>query len=130
MQAPVPGSGEQWRGTVFFEEAHDAHGTEMFGMDTGNGPSLVHNGKTVGMSTFPFTVGRMDCNYLMDNPKVSRHHITLRRDNGQLTVQDENSSNHTYINGSMIPPFTPYALRDGDELRLGNERLIVKVGNE
>lgn len=54
---------------------------------------------------------------------VSRVHATLRRSGDFFEVEDMNSANGTYINGMPINPGIFHALKNGDELRLGNLRL-------
>ena len=52
---------------------------------------------------------------------VSSAHAKIIRRNGEFYVVDTNSSNHTYINGSMIPSMVEKPLKAGDRLRLANE---------
>jgi pSer/pThr/pTyr-binding forkhead associated (FHA) protein len=40
---------------------------------------------------------------------------------GQFFVVDTNSTNHTFVNGQMIPPNHETVLNDGDVLTLANE---------
>ena len=55
---------------------------------------------------------------------VSRVHAKLLINNGQYLVEDENSTNYTYINRQRLQPKTPTPIKDGDELRLG--RVVLK----
>ena len=52
---------------------------------------------------------------------VSSAHAKILRRNGEFFVVDTNSSNHTYINGTMIPSMVEQPLKAGDKLRLANE---------
>lgn len=118
-------SQEQWHGTVSFEN-YDNGKTEFCGFASAEKDLMMfYNGRTISVDRFPFTVGRTNCDFIIDSNKVSRHHITLTEADGSFFVQDESSSNHTYIDGVMIPPYSPCALHDGAELRLGNERITV-----
>ena len=51
-----------------------------------------------------FLVGKSsECDYqIPDNRKVSRKHCSFRISNGECYIRDENSTNHTYVNGKMI----------------------------
>ncbi len=40
---------------------------------------------------------------------------------------DENSKNHTYLNGKQLAPYTEAELKDGDELRLANENMTFHI---
>lgn len=130
VQQPRPVGGDaQWHGTVSFENTNGAGGkTEYIGADAVRENVLRGDGHTIRLTAFPFTVGRENCDYIINSIKISRHHITLMQQDGVVYVRDENSSNHTYLNGSMLAAYTPYPLQNGDELRLGNLRLIAEVG--
>lgn len=128
-QAPVArGQSEQWRGTIELQSSSMGTQTEFIGETSATKRLvLVHNGQQVPVTVFPFTVGRELCSYLINNPKVSRHHITISFADGVYTVTDNNSSNHTYYNDSMLAPYTAYELEDGATLRLGNEIILISI---
>ncbi len=70
------------------------------------------------------TLGRApDCNFVVDDPTVSRHHAVLRRDRDGWTIRDAGSTNGSAVNGWRVPEAR---LRSGDELSLGDLRLIVR----
>lgn len=50
---------------------------------------------------------------------VSRLHATLRLNESGITISDLGSANGTRINGSKIPPYTPYPLSNGDQVAFG-----------
>lgn len=50
---------------------------------------------------------------------VSGVHAELHHADGRLYVQDQRSTNGTFINGSPCPAFQPIAVPDGSRLRLG-----------
>ncbi len=128
LAAPAPvAPGEQWHGTVSFEST--ARGKTEFIDENGAQESVLRgDGHTIRLNSFPFTIGRVGCSYLISSSKVSRHHVTILQEDGVLYVRDENSSNHTYLNGAMLAAYTPYPLENGAELRLGNIRLILDLG--
>lgn len=91
---------------------------------------LIYQGREIPLRRFPFTVGRERCSLIIHNPTISQPHITIRKNNGTYYVEDEDSLNHTYINGTMIKPHEPMPLTDGAELLLARERLVLRMGND
>jgi hypothetical protein len=57
---------------------------------------------------------------------VSRLHARIFYDNGQYMLEDENSTNFTYLNRQKLAGKTPTALHDNDEVRLGRVLLRFK----
>jgi hypothetical protein len=50
---------------------------------------------------------------------VSRLHARIFYENGQYMLEDENSTNFTFLNRQKLAGKTPSALHDNDEIRLG-----------
>ena len=70
-------------------------------------------------------VGRSNIadNYVItDNRSVSRSHITLIIQNNICYIVDNNSLNNTYVNGVKLIPEKKVELKNGDSVRLSNER--------
>lgn len=59
--------------------------------------------------------------FVMSNNAVSRIHADIIVKNGRYFVKDNNSTNHTFINGTMIPVNSETEIFDGDALMLANE---------
>lgn len=79
----------------------------------------------VELTHFPFLVGTelgSVAYYVSGNAAVSRRHAEFSLQDGECVIVDQKSTNKTYINDCMIPPFTPRQLKDGDTIRLGNEK--------
>lgn len=70
-----------------------------------------------------FMVGKSaEADYqITDNRKVSRRHATFRISNGECYVRDNNSTNHTFINGKLIQPEFEIMLSNDDYIRMGDE---------
>lgn len=67
-------------------------------------------------------VGRLpDCDLLLDDPTVSKHHAVLRWDaaSEQASLQDQGSTNGSYVNGRLVFR-REVSLRDGDLLGFGD----------
>lgn len=56
---------------------------------------------------------------------VSRKHAAISTREGHYTLQDLDSTNGTWLNEKQIPANTPFILRNGDQIRLG--QLIVFI---
>ncbi|HEU5375371.1 MAG TPA: FHA domain-containing protein [Ktedonobacteraceae bacterium] len=57
---------------------------------------------------------------------VSRLHARIFYENGQYMLEDENSTNFTYLNRQKLAGKTPTPLHDNDEVRLGRVLLRFK----
>lgn len=71
------------------------------------------------------TVGRLpDCDVVVDDPSVSKHHATLSWDAvlSQAQVNDLGSSNGTTVNGVEVK--APRQVNDGDEVCFGDARFL------
>jgi hypothetical protein len=55
---------------------------------------------------------------------VSRQHARLLALGGQVTIEDLNSTNFTYVNRQRLQPGQRLPIRDGDEVRLARLVLI------
>ena len=61
---------------------------------------------------------------------VSRRHARIFLDEGQLAVEDLDSTNGTFLNGSRLEPYVSRPLYDGDVLRLGLLKIKAHVHTE
>jgi len=94
--------------------------------------SLLFELDDLSISTLPpvashenLSVGRLpDCDVVVDDPSVSKHHATLSWDEAlqQGLVTDLESSNGTQVNGADVK--LPTSLRDGDEVCFGEARFL------
>lgn len=57
---------------------------------------------------------------------VSRMHARIFVENGQYMLEDENSTNFTFLNRQKLTAKTPMALHDNDEIKLGRVLLRFK----
>lgn len=79
----------------------------------------------IELTHFPFLVGTElgSVAYCVSgNAAVSRRHAEFSLHDGECMITDQKSTNKTYINDCVITPFTPQPLKDGDIIRLGNEK--------
>ena len=89
-------------------------------------PTLTRRstGVTVNISKPVFRIGkerdRVDfC--VTENRTVSRVHATIYTRDGSCFIEDNNSTNKTYINGTPLLPEREIKLKSGDVLTLSNE---------
>lgn len=70
-------------------------------------------------------VGRSSGNDVaLDAASVSRYHVTLSRENGQIVLRDLDSVNGTYVDGKRIQANEPILLRGGEEILVGDLLLV------
>jgi transcriptional regulator with PAS, ATPase and Fis domain len=62
---------------------------------------------------------------ILADPRISRRHLSLEVDGEQVVVIDHGSRNGTFVNGRMCKRAL---VGDGDVIRLGSIRLIVRQG--
>ncbi len=85
-------------------------------MVTWNNQTFLLNGDLI-------RIGRAPQNEIpIDVAGVSRFHCQIRRQDGQLILEDLNSTNGTYVGGQPIAQ--PHVLNTGDEIFLCNEKLL------
>ncbi len=70
-------------------------------------------------------IGRgSDCDIVLPERPVSRHHAQVECDNSGYLLRDLGSKNGTFVNGQQVRG-KPYRLKDGDEIQIA---LRVKMG--
>lgn len=65
--------------------------------------------------------------WVSDNGAVSRSHADIINRDGAYFVRDNNSTNHTYLDGQMLTSSKEYPLQDGCKLVLGNEEFTFRL---
>lgn len=125
--APQPSSEEEWEGTVSLDYS-DEH-TVFMDAPLQFGPTLIHQNRRIDLAKLPFSIGKTGCSLNLNNPKVSRLHATIFQEGGTYYIRDEGSTNHTYVDGTILPPYTPYQLAQGATILLANEELRFEAGD-
>ena len=67
------------------------------------------------------------CGILLNEPRVSGVHATLKFEHGQLLIRDENSNNGTLVNNVRLSPSVWSPVPSGSLLRLGPVELSVRL---
>jgi len=74
-------------------------------------------------------IGRAPASTLrLDDPSVSRTHARISAGNGAVRIEDAGSSHGTYVDGVRVE--RPVALRDGAQIRVGDQELGVERRRE
>lgn len=70
-------------------------------------------------------VGRSTGNdIVLDTTGISRYHVKFTFNEHQARLEDLDSANGTYVDGVRLRPHEPYVLRGGEEIQIGDIRLI------
>ncbi len=86
-------------------------------------------GRVVEVGGDEFVIGRdEDCDLVLDDGKVSRHHAAIRVLDGEGELRDLGSANGTFVDGERID--RPVMLRGGEQVRVGRTVLEVEAGPE
>ncbi|MCW2659402.1 MAG: garA 2 [Mycobacterium sp.] len=113
-----------------FDAVAEAVVEEMQALQSGAGMLIVKRGPNAG-SRFPLDQSVMSAgrhpasDIFLDDITVSRRHAEFRRESGKFHVVDLGSLNKTYLNRN---PVEAAVLTNGDEIRIGNFRLIFVAG--
>ena len=116
----------------------DDDATFVFGMGEVpvQGASPIHRAWLLRVRTnerievpMPAVVGRgtLASVHVRGNPVISRRHIALRSDGDRVLLTDLSSRNGTRVRGRRVPPNTPVAVRDGDQICLASEEFVLHV---
>jgi pSer/pThr/pTyr-binding forkhead associated (FHA) protein len=70
-------------------------------------------------------IGReLDCDIILDTPNASRRHAKVIRKENQVSIEDLNSSNGTFVNSTPIDK--PYNLKHLDVFQIGESVFVYK----
>ncbi len=87
---------------------------------------LLFNDREIALRPGENLLGRVDEGVVwIESPSVSRRHARIRVESGQAILEDLGSKNGTFWRGERIS--TPVALSDGDEIRLGQVCLTLRI---
>ena len=90
----------------------------------------LSNNETINITKPYFKIGkdasRVDyC--IKGNPAVSRFHASIVAKNGQFFIVDNSTTNHTYVNDSMLPANVETQISNGAKIRLADEKFEFKI---
>lgn len=78
------------------------------------------------MEEFPYVIGKVkqSVDLVLNDISVSRIHAKLTEENGQVYVQDCNSTNGTFVNGVLLEKEEKIPIEADDEIRIGRVTLL------
>lgn len=94
--------------------------------------TVIHAGETLAEETFErdiIKIGRLASAHLkLEDSKVSRIHAVIEAtsDGAGYSVIDMGSAEGTFVNGDKV---SKHRLREGDEIVVGDTRIVVGLGN-
>nr|WP_281507699.1 DUF3662 and FHA domain-containing protein [Brachybacterium sp. Marseille-Q7125] len=92
--------------------------------EPGGSPIIEIDGQQYMLTGTVTVIGRGgDADIILEDTGVSRHHLELRNEGGQLLATDLGSTNGTFVDGERIQ--TPVPLQDRSLLKIGRTRLSV-----
>ena len=94
---------------------------------------VVREGQLAGqrwtIDSEEFIIGRgSDCNIILPERQVSRHHVRITHENSRYILHDLNSKNGTHLNGVQVQEKA--RLQDGDEIQIALAVKLVFVGTD
>jgi predicted component of type VI protein secretion system len=93
-----------------------------------SGAVLRLDGRTEMLAAEGAVLGRSrDCDVVVDDANVSRHHAEVRPSGGSWTVRDLGSTNGVKVNGRRLDAARAQSLKPGDVLELGTSRITFDV---
>ncbi len=131
----TPPAGNTFGQTTVLSAGSGDPGTTVLGAQPAEKQVVPHLTRTKNNERIPipkpvFRIGkeRSYVDYFVsDNPAVSRSHADIIQKNGEYFILDNNSTNHTFVNGSMIPGNTEVKIGHGTKIILGNEEFLFEL---
>ncbi len=85
-----------------------------------NNQTITDNGLMMGRSP--------KCDVIIRNSKyVSEKHLKIYVDNGNVYIEDQNSTNGTYLNDKKVTPYKAYKVNENEYISLGNKNTSIWV---
>lgn len=126
---PVPAEGSEGT-TVLSSNMGDPNATTVLSGTTTAYLLRTSNNEKINITKPYFKIGkdasRVDyC--IKGNPVVSRFHASIVSKNGQYFIVDNGTTNHTYVNDSMIPANVETQISNGAKIKLADETFEFKI---
>lgn len=106
--------------------AEMTHGNLVGQMGTRPVPHIVRKktGEVINITRSGFVIGKSKTKTdytIEDNPAISRVHCTIIQRDGVNYIKDNNSTNHTYLNGVELAPGKEQLLKNKTIIHMGDE---------
>ncbi|MCB9420422.1 MAG: VWA domain-containing protein [Ardenticatenaceae bacterium] len=77
------------------------------------------------ITQFPAAIGREDCEVnIVEDRRISRRHVEISVQNGEIMIADLGSRNGTYLNDVQLTPYAPVPVKGFMTIRLGSQTYI------
>jgi hypothetical protein len=87
-------------------------------------PDGALDGQKFVLKDLPYAIGRSEAGLELDFPFISRKHAEIFFREGEFFIQDEDSTNKTFIDGEMITGKGAFHLVSGASIGLGKQFLL------
>ena len=90
-------------------------------------------GEIINITKPEFSIGKSEskADYtITDNSAISRVHCIILQKNGVNYIKDNNSTNHTYVNGELLEPDKEVLLKNRTSVRMGDEEFTFLLRKE
>jgi hypothetical protein len=126
---PVAAAAEESGNTMIYSTSERVRGAlaEMPGGGRPPRALLVVEGRRMLVPPAGGVIGRSrDCEIVLEDTGVSRHHASIRPSGGGWTIEDLGSTNGVLLNGHGVRG--EQQLQPGDRLQLGSTEIAFEVG--
>jgi len=93
-------------------------------------PHIIRYNERIALNKTVYSIGK-DVNHadycIMDNSAISRMHANIISRGEEYFVVDNNSTNHTYVNGMMIPSNVEVQIINGARIHFADEEFEFRV---
>lgn len=82
------------------------------------------NGENIVVNKDNFSIGKDTQNIdfrIADNSAISRRHATIKKINGEVVLEDNGSTNGTFVNGIRLAKNQIKGIKNGDVIKFANE---------
>ena len=112
---------EEWGKTIYIEETPCAK-EHIFCLYTTEGRLVAQLDKDI------VTIGKKkkEADIVLEDLSISRIHARIFKEQGELWLEDLNSTNGTFKNGLRMLPYEKRKLEAGDEIKFGGKELIFR----
>lgn len=118
----MPVKGFKWQ-EVFVRTEEETDTNQLCLIPEQSGDNLIP------VRHFPFLIGKDDSqnDVRLEGSGVSRVHLQIVQEAGELYAIDQESAGGTYHNGNRMVPWERENLRDGDFLSIGSHEYVVEI---
>ena len=91
---------------------------------------IIKNGENIVINKDNFAIGKDSLNIdfrIADNSAVSRRHATIKQIGAEIIIEDNFSTNGTFVNGARLAEGQSSPIKSGDVIMLANEEFDYRI---